>query len=242
MRVLTGALILSLVAVAAQASPIFSENWETGTDGWATVGSIVPTVTTAQNTTPGGSNSLKTADTTTSYTNSLDYNLAAATPTNWYAQWQFRDTGASREYIQLRSYTGGGSSGSLQQLISFGVYNASPCVTSKYNLRVMNGTSFSSTGGGWTNTTANRAANVWHTMRVEQTAAGALTFKVDGNVAFETTTSSIFGLTSIRVGSALGNASKGAFFDDIEIGVVPEPSAALLLLAGLPVIARRRRA
>jgi hypothetical protein len=232
MRLFTAILVsIALLAASAQASVLLSENWESGTDGWTDVGSgPYAALSTAQNTTVGGAYSLKTADTTTGSTNAKDYSFATESAKNWYLKFNFMETGSTREYIQLYSYAGT----SLQQLIAFGTYNTVDYT--KYNFRVTNGSV------GWSNTTVARKNNVWHAMYIEQDLAGNLTFKIDGNVAATPTTTSIFGVTKIRVGSALGNGSHGAYYDDIEFGVVPEPATLAFLLAGFGLISRRRRA
>jgi hypothetical protein len=234
-KLLISGLAVCLLTAGVQATVLFSEDWETGTDGWVQYGAVIyPTLSDAQNTTPGGTYSLKTQATTNNYMNAMDTNMPSVTPTNWFVEWSFFDTGATREYLQIRNFANGGSSGTLQQLISFGVYNAAPAVATHYNVRVANG------GAGWTNTTIPRVANVWHTMRVEQDEAGNLKFLVDGTVGLETTTTSIFGVSSLRVGSGLGNGSKSAYYDDIKVGIVPEPATLALLLGGLPFLRRRR--
>lgn len=236
MRLFTAILVsIALLAASAQASVLLSENWESGTDGWTDVGSgPYAALSTAQNTTVGGAYSLKTADTTTNYTNAKDYLFSTASATNWYIKFNFMDTGSTREYLQLANYSGGGASGTNQQVIAFGTYNSGD--TTKYNYRVAFG------GVNWAATTVKRTNNVWHAMYIEQDVAGNLTFKIDGNVAATATTTNIYGVTRIRVGSALGNGSHGAYYDDIEFGVVPEPATLAFLLAGFGLISRRRRA
>ncbi len=229
-------LLALCVGIAASAQAAYlDEDWETGTDGWADVGAgPFPALDNTQNTTPGGTWSLKTADTAVNYTNAKDFVIEGMTETNWTAEWTFQHkTGTTREYVQLQSYSGGGGSGTLLQLISFGVYNAAPANTTLYNFRVTNG------GVGWSNTNIARVANTWHTMKVEQFSDGTLNFYVDGVLGATTTTTSIYPITKVRVGSALGNNTNGAWFDDIL--VTPEPAAAVLLGLGGLLFGRRRR-
>ncbi len=109
-------LCVGLAASAAQAA-LLSEHWETGTDGWVDYGAgPFAALDNTKNTTPGGTWSLKTADTATNYTNAKDWNFAVETGKNWYVQWEMYDTGSSREYMQVQSYAGT----TLQQLVAFG--------------------------------------------------------------------------------------------------------------------------
>jgi len=229
-KVVLLAVCVGLVASLAQAA-ILSEDWETGTDGWVDYGAgPFATLSDAQNTTPGGSWSLKTADTTTSYTNAKDWNFAVETGKNWYVQWEMYDTGSSREYMQVQSYAGT----TLQQLVAFGTYNGTGGGSSYY-ARVAVG------GGNWMLTDIPRTNNTWHTFRIEQDdATGTITFSVDGD-EWTATTTAVFGATKLRVGSGLGNASHGAYYDDIEFGIVPEPAVAVLFGLGGLLFGRRRR-
>lgn len=236
-------LILAVLAVAGSASAAdLWEDWESGMDGWTFYGGGPnPALSNAQNTTPGGEWSLKTADNgSVNYTNAVDYSFDAAhglAGLYWTASWNFMDTGATREYLQLQSYSGGGGSGNLQQLISLGVYNAGVDL-SKYNFRVAIG------GVGWGNTTVTRVANVWHAMKVELFADGTVNFWIDGSIAASTTTTAVYGVTRVRVGSGLTNGGKGAYYDDILLEQIPEPGSLLALGTGLigllGVILRRR--
>jgi hypothetical protein len=237
MRKLLALGILGLLVVSAQASFLY-EDWESGTDGWTDYGSgPFAALDNTQNTTPGGEWSLKTADTATSYTNAKDYNIVDMGVTSWTAQWSFRHAaGTSREYVQLKSYSGGGASGDLQQLISFGVYNAVAGGAGVYNFRVAVGSV------NWANTTISRVADEWQIMKVEQIDLGdgtaTVNFYVNDELAASATTTSVFDLTQIRVGSGLGNAGFGAYYDDISI--TPEPTTlALVALGGLALLRRR---
>lgn len=234
------AVMVMVVATGsgAQASLLFSENWESGnTAGWVDYGyGPLATVTDQQNTTPGGMYSLRTSDTTSNNTNSVDWYFPAATEKNWYVEWSFQDTGATNEYLQILSYSQGGMRGTRLNTISFGVSVASPSNQTRYNARVRDGNL-----EGWMSTSMSRSNNVWHTMRVEQTEAGQLRFWVDGQLGLETSTTAIHGITGLRVGSGLSNGNKGAFYDDIRVGIVPEPAALLMLTLAAPMFVRRRR-
>lgn len=238
-KVVIMAVCAGLVASLAQAA-ILSEDWETGTDGWVAYGAgpELPALDNTQNTTPGGQWSLRNADNAiTNYTNALDYTIVGMTQTSWTAEWSFMDTGSTREYMQLQSYSGGGGSGTLQQLISFGTYNASPALPGFYNFRVAVGSV------GWSNTTVARANNVWHAMKVEQIDNGngtaTLNFYVDGALGATANTTAVFPITRVRTGSGLTNGGHGVYWDDILI--TPEPAVGVLLGLGGLLFARRRR-
>jgi len=240
-KVLLIATILALACSVAQAQVLLFEDWETGTDGWVNYGGGPwPVLDNTQNTTPGGTWSIKTNGITSpNYTNALDWNFAAESGKKWVATWNFLDTGATREYLQIHSYSTPPGGGSLQQLISFGVYNAG-VDTTKYNFRVAIGSV------NWGSTTIARSNNQWHAMRVEHNldGAGTVSFYVDGVLGAQVTTTAIFGATRIRVGSGLTNGGFGAYYDDIKFEVVPEPASLLALatgLVGLTGFAIRRR-
>ncbi len=162
-RTMIIAAILSIVALAstsALAGVIFSEDWETGSDGWTAVGAIAPALVTDQSVSP--THSIRTADnSTTNYTNEMDHVLAAETGTNWIVTWNFFDTGATRDYLQIDSYSGLAiNSGNLQQLMCFGAYNnpGGP----NYNYRIALGSV------AWQASSIQKTNNVWHAMKVEQ--------------------------------------------------------------------------
>lgn len=229
-------MILLLVSASAHATVLLTEDWESGRDGWFDFGTtLIPQLSDDQNATPGGTYSLRTADAPgTNYQNAFDYDFAEPTAENWYVEFNFFDNGAMREYLQIRSFSRGGVSGTVRQEIDFGVYHYQ-VDPSKYCLRVKYGNA-----EGWINTDVDRTSYSWRTLRVEQDFDGSLTFWVDGELAYESSTTAVYGVTNLRVGAALSNGN-GAYFDDIEVGIVPEPTVLLGLIAGVGLLARRQR-
>lgn len=96
--------ILALTVVlfstaSAQATVLFSEDFESGVDGWFTVGSPDPPLRTNNyNTTPGGYWSMYTPAGKTQYVHQVSY----GPDPNWYVTWNFFDSGASNGYLRMR--------------------------------------------------------------------------------------------------------------------------------------------
>jgi hypothetical protein len=90
----------------------------------------------------------------------------------------------------------------------------------------------------------------WHNLKVKLSTDDGLStdyeFYVDGNLAERVsnigTAASIRSYDNIAIGSGLSNASNGAYFDNVNLAVVPEPASLLLTgLACIGLLAVRRR-
>lgn len=238
-RALILAAALMVTTAAAASAQGFFENWESGTISapWTFYGAGNPqvSVVTEQNATPGGQYSLKYPGGAANYAAGLNRTVTNGF-SNWTVSFKFYDAGPNtgmRSYLQMQSYAGGGTSGSLLQLISFGAYN-STVDTSVYNMRIVTG------GPGWTNTTVKRSQG-WHSFKVVA-SNNSFTFFCD-DAPGVTTAGTVVPITNFRVGSGLTTNGVDSYFDDI--CYVPEPSSMLALasgLAGLAGLVRRRRA
>jgi len=242
-------VVLTLAVIsAASATVVLDEGWETGGTGWTVYGSSAPYASIVTDNAATGTHSMRTADnSTTNYTNAMSYTLGAETGENWTMTWNFYDTGATREVMQIDSYRGLGigAAADLQQLIALGSYN-SGVATTVYNYRVASGE-----GAGWKNTTITRTNNTWHAMKVEQIYVGGSTATinvyVDNVLGATFDTNAVYGVTALRAGGGLTNGGHGAYYDDLLLTVptVPEPSSMLAFATGfigLFGIIRRKKA
>lgn len=153
---------------------------------------------------------------------------------------------STRQYIELRSYSGGAyNSGGLNQIIALG-FTSSGVDTTRINQRVLYGF----TGSSWGNLTAtyaNRASmadatNNW-TKLAMVVKSSTVDFYVNDNLDTTQTMNAGIKFDSIVVGSGLSSAGADVWFDNLVVTGIPEPSTfALGLLGGLGMlwIARRR--
>ena len=141
-----------------------------------------------------------------------------------FLEFKFYDPAAAtnvRHYGMLQSYSGGGHSGTVQQVLAIGCYNAG-VDTSKYSGRAAFG------GPNWFTLNKARAAG-WHTMRIDVTAdttnpvspgKGLARWTVDGQVAAEDIAFSWVPFTCIVLGSGLSSTTAGNYYyDDVKYGI-----------------------
>ena len=233
-RFMAIAAALTLVSAMSASADSFTwtENFESGLSAWTEVnasGSYPVTVSTDQAVSP--THSARTADAPTGATG-LGYiwHQVDNAEKDFDLTWSFYDTagaanGEQRNWIQAMSYSGGGVSGTLQQLFAIGTYN-SLAPTTVYQARIAVG------GLNWFTTSVDRVVG-WHTARIKQDGAtGLLTMWIDGTQIQQTTRANVYPLTAIRIGGAVTNNGAGMYFDDITF-VTPEPGSMVALGAGL---------
>ncbi|MBU0640538.1 MAG: PEP-CTERM sorting domain-containing protein [Planctomycetes bacterium] len=134
----------------------------------------------------------------------------------------------SREYFEIRGYTGVGyADGDLQELIALGV-TSSGVDTTMYNARVMN-------GAGWVNLTTKTTD--WVKLSAYIKTATVELF-VDDNL-FQTSARPA-GVTfdCVVLGSGL-STRVNTHFDDLNVEIVPEPASLMLLALGALALRRR---
>ncbi|MDH7603018.1 MAG: fibronectin type III domain-containing protein, partial [Armatimonadota bacterium] len=142
-----------------------------------------------------------------------------------FLEFKFYDPAAAtnvRHYGMLQSYSGGGHSGTVQQILAIGCYNAG-VDTSKYSGRAAFG------GPNWFSLNKSRSAG-WHTMRIDvigdttnpvSPGKGLARWTVDGQVAAEDVAFSWYPFTCIVLGSGLSSTTAGNYYyDDVKYGVL----------------------
>jgi len=151
-------------------------------------------------------------------------------------KFRYYDSGgaAYRQYAELIDAAGTGNG----QIIAMGLNNN--LTSSYYMARIVgfNGSAFFRLDDAG----APARSVGWHLLEAEITPT-AVKFSVDG-VLSKTADISSFVVRSydkVRLGSNLSSGNV-AYFDDVYLAKLPEPSALVLLLAGMPLLRRRRGA
>lgn len=155
---------------------------------------------------------------------------------------------STRQYIELRSYSGGAYNvGTLQQLFALG-FTSSGVNTARINKRVL----YAPSGAGWgdlTDTYATRATvadpnNEW-TKLAMVVKSNTIEWYVNDNLDSSQPINPGLLYDCVVIGSGLSSAGADVWFDNLKVYVVPEPSTYALSLLGLGVaawFARRRKA
>ncbi len=209
---------------------VFGDEFESGSmSNWTVLsGNTALTISTAQNQTPGGSKSALV----TSSLNKMYRNLGAEVQNRAKVTfWIYDDNGAQhRVYGEVRSYTGAGYPGTLQQLFAIGRYGtgfgtgtgtlAGEVVnTAKYQGRIVAGSNT-----GWFNLNANRTVG-WHKFEIERAADGTtMNFYVDGALDRTITSATYATWDSVTIGSVGASGTTGnAWFDDVNAEYTSSP-------------------
>ncbi len=89
---------------------------------------------------------------------------------------------------------------------------------------------------------AGSPGNRWTTLTIDVVAGGNVTYSLDGTPIIQTATESTDGLVSLGYSDVFSSVGPHfVVFDNLDVSVIPEPSAAMLALLGLSFVARRRR-
>lgn len=245
-------MFAAVLAMAALVStPLFAftwtDNFESGLGAWSIAsGCAALSVSTAANTTPGGSRSAHIDNNTfgKEYHN-LGQNLTG----NWSYSFNLLDDGNYNAYGEIRGYTGTGTYAGntlVQDIIAGSMgYSGAGLNGELYNSARYQGRFILATGSsGWFNLNATRSAG-WHTFTITRTN-GVETWYVDGVADRSFTNVTDSGMGVVVIGAA-ANGPNNAFFDDVKVTNVltPEPASLLTMgagLIGLAGIIRRKRA
>ncbi len=235
-------VLVGAMAVSAYGQLVLSDDFEGETPTWdASNGS--PTLSTDQNNTPGGNQSLFIANTGDRATWN-DFGTLNAFSLTFYYYADSEDLGTNpRNYGQVQSRAVAGDVNSdLDQLFAIGNYHADGHDTSTYQYRVVSGDT-----AGWFDfdpDVIEVSNDEWVEFNITRTTENVVTFSVNGTVGATITDAALGDISIVDLGGlGFATTEQPAYFDDMTL--IPEPStyAAIfgaLALAGAFVMRRRR--
>lgn len=243
-------------AVASQAIVVFEDGFETGDfSNWGLIGSTdVSSIVTSP--VYSGQYAAKMASGATNgfgrYANITPIVGNEPITLEFYMKLGAMNTG-NRHYFEIRSYSGDGyGSGTLEQLIAVGAYNATTNVidangnvsvatnTLKWQARTAYG-GYANNGWFQLDQAANRTTE-WTHFKVEISQT-TLQVYVDGVAGLATPINrgGQYSLDCLVFSSRLTSAGVDAYFDNVKVTAVPEPMTLIGLGAGLGALVLRRR-
>jgi hypothetical protein len=241
-----------LLAGGTRAGVIFSDDFESGElADWATVPAVFTAgtaldISTAQNKEPVGGqySALLNIGSDGMYRSVPQIGSTAHAATFSYYLY---DGSATRAWGEVRTYSTGTFSGSLQQLFAAGKYTLTSYPGDPYNATKYQGRLTAGSPTGWFNLTdgPDRSPG-WHRFDVERQADGStIKWYVDGIVARTITGAAQADWNTVVITSVRGSSTVAgdAYFDGVIItdSLVPEPGTfSVLALGALGLLARRR--
>ncbi len=226
-----GAALSADAVVSIVGYPLWIETFESGLGNWATAGAS-DLINSTTNHTAGGTNSARVSNSGNRMYRNLDAEIEGNTKLTF---WLY-DSTQTREYGEVRAYTGNGFGGAagIQQILAIGRYNSSfgtgtgtltneTVDSTKYQARV-----YAGANSGWLNLNnagAPARAVGWHKFEIERLSDGTtIKFYVDGILGRTITAATAATWDSVTIGSiGSGTTSGDAWFDDISPQIVGVP-------------------